>query len=204
MTLPSLGGRAPQPPLRFHRHRIPLGDDEVTRHHGLATTTPACTLLDLAAEAPARAVARALEQAEVLRLVDHAELAALLDRRRTQPGATKLRRLAFTLAEPALTRSELEERFLELLDRHGLPRPRINHRILGHEVDFSWPDHRLIAETDGRRYHATPQAFERDRHRDAQLQRAGYIVVRFNYLQVVTSPERTAATVRDLLRLRCS
>ena len=44
---------------------------------------------------------------------------------------------------PSLTRSELEEAFLALVERAGLPRPRINARVCGFEVDAYWPEHRL-------------------------------------------------------------
>ena len=48
-----------------------------------------------------------------------------------------------------------------------------------HEVDFFFPAHRLVVETDGWRDHGTRIAFERDRAKDAALVAAGYIVLRF-------------------------
>jgi very-short-patch-repair endonuclease len=39
----------------------------------------------------------------------------------------------------------------------------------GFEIDFSWPEQRLIVETEGHRHHGTRAAFERDRERDALL-----------------------------------
>ena len=39
----------------------------------------------------------------------------------------------------------------------------------GFEIDFSWPEQRLIVEADGHRHHGTRAAFERDRERDALL-----------------------------------
>ena len=70
---------------------------------------------------------------------------------RTGPARTRLRnaldRLAIT--DPDITRSELEERFLALIAHWRLPRPLVNTQAAGHEVDFLWPDQRLIAETDG-------------------------------------------------------
>jgi hypothetical protein len=49
----------------------------------------------------------------------------------------------------AVTRSELEERFLALCHDHGLPRPQTNVRIQGIECDFVWRDARLVADVDG-------------------------------------------------------
>ncbi len=51
------------------------------------------------------------------------------------------------------TRSELEDRFLSLCQRHRLPRPEVNVQIGSYEVDFLWRAQRLVADTDGYRYH---------------------------------------------------
>ncbi|MDP9400262.1 MAG: hypothetical protein M3P39_04800 [Actinomycetota bacterium] len=42
-------------------------------------------------------------------------------------------------AEPQVTRSALEERFLALVAGAGLPRPRTNVLLHGFEVDVLWP-----------------------------------------------------------------
>jgi very-short-patch-repair endonuclease len=67
--------------------------------------------------------------------------------------------------------------------------------IGAHEVDFFWPDLNLIVETDGRATHLTPQAFEDDRHRDAELAMLGYRVLRFTRRQVVYEPRFMAAAL---------
>jgi very-short-patch-repair endonuclease len=90
--------------------------------------------------------------------------------------------------EPDLTRSELERIFLRLCRRHHFPQPEVNARIGPHEVDFLWPDRRLIVETDGYRSHGNRAAFESDRARDARHQSLGFKVLRFTYRQVL---ERT-------------
>jgi hypothetical protein len=82
------------------------------------------------------------------------------------------------------TGSPLEDAFLELCDRYGLPRPLVNARIEGFEVDFCWPERRLIVETDGYMHHGTRAAFERDRARDAALTARGWRVLRFTEPQV--------------------
>ena len=69
----------------------------------------------------------------------------------------------------------------------------VNTHVLGHEVDFLWPDHELIVETDGWTAHGHRRAFERDRARDAELHAAGYVVLRFTWRQVI---ERDAARHR--------
>lgn len=86
------------------------------------------------------------------------------------------------------TRSELEERFLQLCDDHGIPRPETNARIEGHEVDFVWRDKHLIVEVDGYAYHRSPSSFETDRERDINLARTGWHVRRFTWNQITRRP----------------
>lgn len=168
----------------------------------LPVTTPARTLLDVAGLVSPRVLERLLEQAEILRLVDRAELATWLDRRRGARAAKRLGAALAATAEPGVTRSDLEAALLELLHRHRIPRPLVNHRLGPYEVDFLWPEARLVVETDGRRHHGTAAAFERDRARDARLAVAGYQVMRFTYRQVTREPHRTAEAVRAVLERR--
>lgn len=46
------------------------------------------------------------------------------------------------------------------------------------ELDFYWPDRRVVLEVDGGRYHLTPKDRERDRIKDAKLMAAGLIPMR--------------------------
>ena len=115
-------------------------------------------------------------------------------------GATKLQAVLKTYApEPGFTRSELEKRFLALCRTAGLPRPRTNNVTDGEEIDFTWPDRRLMVEADSHRHHGTRAAFERDRRRDQRLTAAGWRVVRFTWRQVDEEPEQVAATLRSLI-----
>ena len=75
----------------------------------------------------------------------------------------------------------------------------MNQTLEGFEVDFLWPDQRLVVETDGAAAHLTPTAFERDRRRDAALQVAGFRVVRFTWRQITEEPHAVAAILRALL-----
>ena len=102
--------------------------------------------------------------------------------------------------DPQITRSELEERFLSLVLNAQLPRPEVNVRIGAYEVDFFWPDARLIVEVDGRATHLTPQAFEDDRRRDAVHSMLGFRSLRFTWRQVVYEPHFVAAAIAAALR----
>jgi very-short-patch-repair endonuclease len=180
-------------------HRARLEPDETTIHEGIPVTTVARTLLDLAAVLPRHRLKRVVEQAEILRLADRTSLDALLARYPRRQGTAALREMR--RAVPTLTRSELERRFVAFLDAHDLPRPRVNAVVEGFEVDFHWPDQRLIAELDGRAAHDTVTAFERDRARDRALQAAGWRVVRITWHQLHDEPARIAADLARLLSM---
>ncbi|MGZ8634756.1 MAG: endonuclease domain-containing protein, partial [Solirubrobacteraceae bacterium] len=62
-----------------------------------------------------------------------------------------------------------------------------------HEVDFYFPAHRLVVETDGWETHGTKAAFKSDRRKDAALTAAGYRVMRFSYDDVVYEPGTVVA-----------
>jgi very-short-patch-repair endonuclease len=176
-----------RPGIRVHNVRTL----EWTTHRGIPVTTPARTLLDLAAVVSAEDLARAVEEARVLGLVTDADLHELLDRHPRRAGTAALRR---ELGEQArLTRSEAERRLLQLIRRAGLPLPETNVRVLGHEVDALWRTAKLIVEIDGFAAHGTRVAFERDRARDAQLVAAGYRVIRITWRRLRDEPERVIA-----------
>jgi very-short-patch-repair endonuclease len=115
-------------------------------------------------------------------------------------GASRLRNALDTHTPgTTLTRSELEERFLGLCDDLALARPKVNHHVDGLEVDFVFEAARLCVETDGWRHHRSRHAFERDRHRDATLARAGYRTLRFTHRQLTSEPRTVAATLAAAL-----
>jgi len=98
--------------------------------------------------------------------------------------------------EPAWTRSEAEARFLALIRGAALDEPLVNFRLTAPdhrhlEVDFYWPQHRLIVEIDGWETHRTQAAFEADRRRDAALTAAGNRVLRFTWRAIVKDPHTT-------------
>jgi very-short-patch-repair endonuclease len=185
-----------RPGIRVHNVRTL----ERTVHRGIPVTTPARTLLDLAATTSFEDLARAVEQARVLRLVTDASLREIVERNPHRPGTCALLR---TLArEPRLTRSQAEAVLLELVRRAGLPLPATNLRVLGHEVDDLWREDRLIVEVDGFDPHGTRMAFERDRRRDAELVAAGYRVIRITWRQLMDEPEAVVARLAGALARR--
>lgn len=163
---------------------------------GLAVTTPARTLLDLAARED---ISRTLAEAKVARLVTDAELRRELQRNPNHHGSANLARSIDT-TEP--TRSELERRFADLLRRAVLPMPRFNARLGRYEVDALWERERLVVEIDGWAAHGHRAAFERDRARDAELQARGYVVLPFTWRQVVDEALLVATRIAQVLARR--
>jgi very-short-patch-repair endonuclease len=195
VTVPTRAGRGRRTGMRVHR-TARLTGDEVTVHEGIPVTSVARTLLDLADVLPESALKRAIDETEFLRLFD---LTALTTVVHSNPGRRGTRLLRASSRPPELTRSQLEERFLGALDRHGLPRPEVNVRVGGFGVDFLWRAAGLIVETDGWQAHGTRAAFERDRLRDRRLARAGFATLRVTRRAVRYDEEAIVDDVRALL-----
>jgi hypothetical protein len=187
-------------------HAMPtLRPLDVTRHEGIPCTSVARTLLDLADAVPRRQLERAVEQAEQLRLFDLRAIEDVLAHANGRRGAAVLRGVLAELDdEPGLTASELEDRFVELCQAAGLPKPEVNQWVkvdAGPPIraDFLWRRQRLIVETDGWRFHGTRQSFERDRLRDQRARLAGWEILRFTRRQLQRDPSWVTATTGVIL-----
>jgi very-short-patch-repair endonuclease len=172
---------------------------DITERDGIPVTTVARTLLDLAGIASRRELARAVDTAERLQLFDLASVEEGLSRARGRRGAAALRE-AIAGWRPRDTRSELEDRFAELLASTGLPEPRLNVLVWGeadqHEVDAFWPSDRLVVQLDGFAYHRTRRDRERDAATDADLDLAGFRVLRLTWDDVTAHGGRTVRRLR--------
>jgi very-short-patch-repair endonuclease len=181
------GERRRRPGVRIHR--IELQRDEVTELDGIRITTPARTLYDLAGSIGGRDLEQAVAEALVRRLTDRSGIAELVKRYGHRPAARRLMALVSADQGPALTRSAAEEALLALIRRGQLPRPEMNVRVHGHEVDLYWRAARLVAEMDGFAFHGSRRRFEADRRRDAELAANGPRVMRVTWRQLENEPE---------------
>ena len=175
-------------------HRSPLVGERL-RRLGIVVTTPARTLVDLADVAPRRTLERAFDEADYLRLDWQSA--------RPRHGRRGSGLLASVLAvhEPGSTRtlSELEELFLAFCDGRGIRRPEVNVSIEGYLCDFVWREERVIVETDGDQAHGTRRARERDPVRDADLQIAGWRVMRLSSVRLFREPDAVEDQLKRLL-----
>jgi very-short-patch-repair endonuclease len=129
------------------------------------------------------------------------QLLAIIERAPSRPGSSVIRSLLGAEAESGFTRSEAERRLRELLRAGGLERPLFNAPLLGYVVDVLWPEHRLVVEVDGYRYHGHRGAFERDRRRDQELAAAGYRVIHVTWLQLRDQPIAVITSIAQALAL---
>jgi len=199
VTVPTAGGRAKRPRLRVHR-TTDLRCDEVTTRHAIPVTTPARTILDLAAVVRRDDLERLLDQAEIEQVTDYPALRAMVGAHASHKGAARLdHALDHHEAGAALTKSDLERLFLKICRDHGLPAPLVNQHVDQDEVDFLSPAQRLIVEADSWTYHRTRHRFERDRRRDAAHTLAGYRTLRFTDRDLENAPHTIAQTLRTAL-----
>jgi very-short-patch-repair endonuclease len=180
-------------------HRSPLHPADVTTHQGLPTTTPERTLIDEADLLTPRQLERDYDHARVHNLLTLNALDQALQRADGRRGAAALRTIIAADRAPAATASELERAFIALIDAAGLPRPASNRVLNGHRVDFHWPHHRLIVETDGHAAHVTRRQRQLDARRDVTAVRHGWRVLRFTYEDVTTDPAYVIEALTELL-----
>ena len=199
VTVPRGQGRRHEG-IAIHTTRA-LHPDDISEREGIRCTSPARTLVDLAAVVRPHVLERALELAQHERIFDARATRAALARANGRRGSGRLRSLLAELPDdPPPKRTELERRFLRLARDAALPLPRVREHIGIYEVDFQWPDHKLVVETDGRATHGTEQAFEEDRRRDLYLRLAGWDTMRFTWRQVLGDQKRVAEAIRRRLR----
>ena len=180
-----------------------LATDEVDEIDGIPVTSPFRTMLDLAGVLDQRQLERAWNELKVRGHTDRVPMAELLERHRGKRGTVALRALLGSTEPEGITRNDFEESFVALLDAHGLPRPRFNASLFlrgrFYEIDCLWEDQRFAIELDGREVHATPRAFEADRHRDRVLLAEGYRTGRVTWRQLRDEPTEVAADLRRAL-----
>jgi len=101
-----------------------------------------------------------------------ATIEATLQRHPRFPGITKLTAVLAAYRRTEDHKSQLEAAFDRWLALHPeIPTPQRNIHLGVWEIDRYWPEHRLAVELDGRPYHIAVKDMERDRVKDAKLQK---------------------------------
>ena len=178
-------------------HRVALARTDVRRHLGIRVTSPARTVFDIAPRLTDKALTRAVNELRIGRLLKLEQLAELTTRLPRHPGTRRVKPLIETSAGP--TRSEFEDAFVAFTERFGLPRPEMNARIAGYEVDALFREQRVIVELDGYQFHGTRQAFEKDRERDAATLATGLVTVRITWERLTETPQKEADRLNAII-----
>jgi very-short-patch-repair endonuclease len=197
--------RAPRarPPVIIHRIKD-LHRELAVERQGLPLTDPVRTIIDLGLVASRWAVRDAMSRALTTRLLTVREVEWLRDAL-GRPGRSGTGVVGKLLEERMLSagpeESLLERRFLDLIRRHDLPIPMVQHEVWSAgrfvaRVDAAYPDHKLAIEVDGYSAHASPDAFQRDRERQNRLVALGWTVLRFTWHDVVRRPGTVASAIR--------
>ncbi len=200
ITVPHHRRLATRPLRNVHRSRA---DPEVRTVFGISVTSPARTVVDLAAQLDEPRLEAVLDAALERRLVSviglrrHVQRHGLANRR----GMKQLSRLLLDRAN-GTPGSELERNFLRLVRRAGLPAPARQHRVRRRRIDFAYVDEKIAIELDGFAHHGRKSVFDDDRRRQNLLVLDGWLVLRFTWHDVTKKPEGVVAILRQALRDR--
>jgi hypothetical protein len=168
-----------RPPLRVHRVCETPPADELRTRDGLTHSSAMRMLVELASRETSEELSRLITAAARKRLLDPNRVEQSLIR---HAGARRIGNLRAALAAYRPTpadKSGFEREFAQWITTDPrIPPPQRNVYLGGWELDFYWPDHGVVAETDGERYHMLPADRERDYRKDAWLQRRRIAVLR--------------------------
>jgi very-short-patch-repair endonuclease len=182
------------PGVKLHR-RPTLRRDAVGFCDGIPVTSPVQTLIDLATRHGRPRMERSINEADKFDLIRTDDLRKALDDHAGERGVARLRTI-LDRATFRYTRSELERAFLPVTRRAGLSLPRTSVFVTGHEVDFHFPDLKLVVETDGLTYHRTPAEQAKDRERDQDHSAAGLHSLCFTHSQIKFEPDHVVRILR--------
>ncbi len=184
--------------------------DDMTRRQrmaigGLPVSTPARTVVELGSTLGLRELGRVADDLVRSHRTTYPAIAAVLAHL-ARPGKPGMETVARMLVErgdgyvpPA---SELERALFATLAAGGLPAPDRQIPLPGRGpvagvADGGYRDARIVLEADGRRWHTRMEAARRDRERDAQVVRAGWVPLRFVYEQINHDPVEVCEIVAD-------
>lgn len=177
--------------VRLHRARR-LSPRDVTTHRGIPVTTIHRLLVDLTDDLTPYQLANVIHEAAFRgRFVEPAVRDAMARANGRHRLAVLARAIELHRAGSAGTRSGAEDAFLA---RCAHDEPKVNTLVEGEEVDFHWPEQRLVVEVDGPG-HTRPAVRVADARRDRALRTAGWVVLRFSDEDVLQRPAFVRAQV---------
>ena len=173
------------------------GSAQIVRHWRVM---PETGWPELWRECPAQTVAQVLlsaDRATAVAVVDSALHMGLLSTRQLDTILGRMPGRVRAWREHVDGRADSGLETIARLWTHDLGLPSLVHPVVaGLEVDLLVGTS-LVIELDGEEFHSGPDAFERDRARDATHSSVGCIVVRFSYQQVMHQPALCLARIRE-------
>ncbi len=174
---------------------------DFTRHRGLRTTTAARAILDMASGTPrARLLETAIDSAVSLRRTSFPTLERRLRSLdgKGRHGCALVRELLLDTGGE----SHLERRFLALVRRAGMPRPRCQvtfRTTTGRPVRVDFLFGSVVVEVSGRLGHTSDTDRRRAGRRRVELEDQGCRVIEFTTSDVIDDPEYVRRTLRKAL-----
>jgi hypothetical protein len=176
-----------------------------TRRDGLPVSTPARCIVELGATSPLPLVGRAMDDLVRLKRTSYADVSVVLAQlsRPGKPGVAAVARLLDERGDGYVpSQTELEDGLFGAIAAGGLPPPLRQIPLPGRGpirgiADGGYPDAKIVLEADGRRWHQRVESARRDRERDAQVVRAGWVPLRFLHEQIVGDPAGVCAAVAE-------
>src|SRR3954454_22624968 len=135
--------------------------------------------------------------------MDPEELRAALETLGPQPGIRPLRRL-LDRDTYDITDTELEQRFVPIARRAGLPKPESQAHLSGRRVDFYFRELGIVVEANSLRFHRTPSQQANDARRTQAHIMAGLLPIPFTHYQISYGPRYVEATLRAVVDSRRS
>jgi hypothetical protein len=171
------------PGLRVRRVVHPPHPSEIKTRNGLRVSSIPRLLIEAAAQGASTDDVHTLVDAAARKnLLNVEELVVTLDRNKGCRGTAKVTAACATYLPHPGRKSILEQSFDRwLADHPEIPEPQRNIYLGPWEIDCYWPKHQLALELDGREFHIAALDFERDRLKDAWLQRNGNRVLRVSW-----------------------
>ncbi|KMO83918.1 endonuclease domain-containing protein [Mycolicibacterium chlorophenolicum] len=191
-----------RPPAGIIVHTCVLESDEVVARGDLVLTTPARTAFDLGRRLP---TTEAVQRIDALMNATHVKAADIECIGSRHPGARGLRRLrrALELVDGG-AESPYESLTRLTLIRAGLPVPQTQIEVrnaVGRvfaRLDMGWPEWKVAVEYDGAQHWTDARQRAWDIERLAELEAAGWLVIRVSSAMLARSAATTDRVRRAL------
>lgn len=176
-----------------------LAKRDFTKRGVVPITSPARTLVDVAALLSYPDLRAVADKAFRHELITPARLVAYIDRQPALPGIHRLRALADDRARKGIPGSELEALAIELIETSGLPDPIRQLPVGRFFIDVAYPEQMVAIELEGKD-HLESWQYDHDRHNTLEL--AGWRVLYFTWDDVTEHPTKVVVAIAEAVGLR--